>query len=87
MPVLNKYSNKITITEINGLRFYFYQGNLKAFYVPSHNRFFIEEPDMRKRTLIEALESSYEYQHKGASICGCYSLNNLLCNITYNERL
>ena len=85
MPTINKYDRNITITEINGLRFYYYQGNLKAFYSPSKNAFYIEEQDMRKSSLIEAMESTYMFRHRGACICGCYDLNNLLCNIKYIE--
>lgn len=81
--MINKYSDKITIVSINEFRFYYYKGELLAFYVPVLNRFYIEGKDMKKKSLIEAMESTYMYQYKGASITECFSLNNMLSNINY----
>lgn len=81
--MINKFSNKITIVTINDFRFYYYKGDLLAFYVPVLNRFYIEEKDARKKTLIEAMEQSHMYQYSGATIVTCYSLNNMLQNIKY----
>mgnify|MGYP001089051309 CR=1 FL=1 len=75
---INKYSNTITaMNDTSGDRHYiFYNDELIAF--GKDNKYYIEEKDLRKKTVIEYIENTYNYQYQNAEIVTCYNLNNML---------
>ena len=86
MATLNKYSNTITKTNINNIELFFYKDELKSFYNPLKNVYYVGAEDMGKRTLLDAIKDTHNYKYKNAQIHTCYNLNNLICNITYVEK-
>lgn len=75
---IHKYSTQITsVNDTTGDRHYiFYLGELVAF--GTNNVYYLEEKDMRKKSLIKYIESLYQYINHGGKIEVCFSLNNML---------
>lgn len=77
---INKYSKSITaVNDTTGDRHYiFYNDELVAF--GKDNKYYIEEKDMKKKSVIEYIENTFNYMHRNAEIVVCFDLNNMLSN-------